>query len=517
MSDLTSLAFDVDDGTLKRLLRAAASKLESDVLPGYLKNQRWYAGKSASITNIKIDDVITFPAPEYALCVVSVEASGLAKARYLLPLTIMRSCPEEAAVLLAPLEGSTGYLVDAFCDLRFPEAVAETIFAPRERQRDIDGKLSVYVSDAGRKAPSQPSAARSLGVEQSNTSVRLGDRILKGLRKLEAGIHPEFEVSRFLGQQGFPNTPELYGAVEYRGHGSDPATIFLLQSFIPSEGDGWAYACQRLEIIGNNNEKTKDATRELLHLAENLGKRTAELHYALAAGDKDDAFRPEPLDENYLNGWRTALAAEIETTCTVLERAASLDESTRKLAISLPNRAKQLKNDLGRLIPEIVPAKRTRIHGDFHLGQVLVTRSDVFIIDFEGEPLRSLNERRAKHVALRDVAGMLRSFDYAGASAMRATEAGKRAIQDLVRKMSESFLAAYANAISGCEIFPEKREVANALLRTCLLEKALYEVRYELANRPSWAGIPLASLDALLTEMPGPLFERERLESSPSP
>src|SRR3954471_9227633 len=106
MSDLTSLAFDVDDGTLKRLLRAAASKLESDVLRGYLQNQRWYAGKSASITNVKIDDVITFPAPEYALCVVSVEASGLAKARYLLPLTIMRSCPEEAAALLAPFEGS---------------------------------------------------------------------------------------------------------------------------------------------------------------------------------------------------------------------------------------------------------------------------------------------------------------------------------------------------------------------------------------------------------------------------
>ena len=323
--------------------------------------------------------------------------------------------------------------------------------------------------------------------EQSNTSIRVGDgAIFKLLRKVERGMHPELEMARYLTDRAhFPATPALLGWID-----SGDTTLAILQAYVPNDGDGWTWLTERLRA---------DPAAAGLGWLERLGERTGELHVALAADTADPAFAPETISTADWQGWKAAVLSMGERLARDLQDcAAALDADARTAADEYCARVATLDAALSGLLPAADlrkpgggALKKTRHHGDYHLGQVLVAQDDAVIVDFEGEPLRPLAERRAKHCALRDVAGMLRSFHYAAAIAGVSDDGW-------VDAATERYLRGYfrrAQSSCGC---PPGRDAALRLVRFFSLEKALYEVRYELANRPAWVAIPLDAVNRLL-------------------
>jgi predicted trehalose synthase len=321
--------------------------------------------------------------------------------------------------------------------------------------------------------------------EQSNTSIRIGDgTILKVIRKLEEGIHPELEVGRFLtGKAGFTATPALLGWVELDSRkGRDPVTLSVLQAFVANEGDGWSWILERLSRVAAPNGDGAKASEEAVNWLRRLGQRTAEMHAAFGITTDDPAFRPEPAEPR-------------------------LKPETLDLAKALLARRDALMERLQAALADAPAFAKTRHHGDYHLGQVLVTDGDAVIVDFEGEPLRPLAERRAKHAALRDVAGMLRSIAYAVAAAGRAlaqalpptdVEAACRRLREWEQTAAPVYLDAYLDAARGAAGCPSERAETERVVNFFMLEKALYEVAYELANRPNWLAIPLRGVLTLL-------------------
>jgi len=414
-----------------------------------------------------------------------------------------------ASAVLAEVEhdASRGVLVDAFADDRFIRMLLARLGADDgDGARTISGlafRRSGLLSGVERERAATSDIERSTG-EQSNTSVRVGGVMLKGFRRLEPGIHPELEIGRFLTEvAGFRNAPALLGSVELVGPMEEgPTALCVLQALIPNQGDGWAYVTERMEIVRNEHGDPGRTEQQLIALAHRLGQRTAELHRAFGVDTDDMAFASEPFQPDHLIDWAQAICSSAGIIFDTLNQARSrLNYASQQAADRLLRRRQELLAQIGDLMPAKVDVKRTRVHGDYHLGQVLVADDDVFIIDFEGEPMRPLAERRGKHLPLRDVAGMLRSFQYAAASAARAIRAEDDPVARLeacAGRMSATFLDAYAQAIRGCPSFPADLGQATDLLRLFLIEKALYEIGYELAHRPDWADIPLAAVLAIV-------------------
>jgi maltose alpha-D-glucosyltransferase/alpha-amylase len=381
-----------------------------------------------------------------------------------------------------------------------------------------------------------------LKAEQSNTSIRFGDRlILKLFRKLEAGINPDLEIGRFLTEQtDFRHTPRVAGALEIRGRGHEPVTLGVLQEFIPNEGDAWRYTLDSLgrffdRVAMSWGQTAAAATaggvvpaEPLTALAERelgaddferigtyvptvrlLAERTAELHIALASGRGKD-FAPEPFSELYQRSLYDSMRSLTKKNLRLLRsRLAACPEAERPAAEWVLAAEERILDRFHRLTSRKLAAERTRVHGDYHLGQVLYTGRDFVILDFEGEPARSLSERRLKRSPMRDVAGMLRSFQYAAyvalfeevASGVSSAEAGP-ALESWAlyweRWVSAAFLQAYLNRVRGAEFLPASAEEREILLDTFLLEKAIYELGYELNNRPDWVRIPLQGIRQIL-------------------
>ena len=489
-------------------------ELMTDVLPGYLMERRWYAAKDSGIPTVGVANAISLAldssgSDDAVILILDVTPERQPPRKYLLPVSILWDGEASASAILAEAQygSSHGVLVDAFADDRFVRMLLARIGKDADTEpRSIPGL--VFRRSALFNTIEQELAATSdierTSAEQSNTSVRIGGMMLKGLRRLEPGIHPELEIGRFLTEMaGFRNAPALLGSVELVGPtGSVPTALCVLQALIPNQGDGWQYVIELLKIITNDHGDSATAEQRLFSLAQCLGKRTAELHHAFALDSEDVAFAPEPFQPNHLGDWTRDIRSSAGVILDALIQAGPrLDHAAQRLADRLLCRRQDLLMQIDALMPAKVDAKRTRIHGDYHLGQVLIARDDVFIIDFEGEPMRPLTERRGKHLPLRDVAGMLRSFQYAAASVMRGVPADEDAVarlQACAGRMSTGFLETYAKAIRGCPSFPAGLAQATDLLRLFVIEKALYEIGYELANRPDWAGIPLAGVLAIV-------------------
>jgi trehalose synthase-fused probable maltokinase len=352
---------------------------------------------------------------------------------------------------------------------------------------------------------------RRCSTEQSNTSIRIGEgAILKVIRKLEEGPHPELEVGRFLSEAGrFEGIPALLGWTELEhAIGGCRATLSVLQAYVPNQGDGWAWVLERLgRAAESGNERCLD---EVMSWVRRLGVRTAQMHRTLAAPTDDPAFRPEPAERDDFHRWSEAAQGMARRALQGLaETHDRLDLQARHLAGAVLARIDLLTERLNALRIGDPAFAKTRHHGDYHLGQVLVADDDAIIVDFEGEPMRPLSERRAKHAPLRDVAGMLRSFAYAAAAAHRSlvarpTIAVCEAAQDRLATWesvaSRIFLDTYLDAARGSSGVPAERVEAERVVRFFMLEKALYEVVYELANRPDWVAIPLRGVLALLDD-----------------
>jgi maltose alpha-D-glucosyltransferase / alpha-amylase len=358
--------------------------------------------------------------------------------------------------------------------------------------------------------PAAPLTISQTAGQSSNTTVRVGEMFfLKFYRRLQSGINPEVEIGRYLTEViRFPNIVPVAGTAEYRNTDGTPVTLALLQAFVMNQGDGWDYTVNYLtrflEDRRSDAAVAEDVHGAYLELVKTLATRTAELHRALSTPTSDEAFSPEPITEQDLAAWRLSVRADAEKTLEMLaQRALELPAAVIPEADSLLSRREILLKRIDTSLPGPLRGLKTRHHGDYHLGQVLLKRNDFIIVDFEGEPGRPLAERRIKHSPLRDVAGMLRSFTYARATGMQrctVQSAEDRSRWDALLDKWESdvkttFIDTYDAIARPAGLYRSMEEV-KPLLTLFEVEKALYETRYELGNRPDWTTIPLHSLIA---------------------
>jgi maltose alpha-D-glucosyltransferase / alpha-amylase len=364
----------------------------------------------------------------------------------------------------------------------------------------------------------EPERVRAVETEQSNSTALVDtDYVVKVYRKLEAGINPEIEMSRFLTEDAeFANTPALLGSCELV-EGEQHSAIGVVHAFVQNQGDGWTVTSgyldrfvdeQRLLATGEQPSKSEQLP-PYLRLISQTGRRLAEMHLALASRDDIVDFAPDPVQPEDVMAWRREIRARAER---ILESFTRHRESVRGVDLPLVDQLLTLKDRvelrLSALMPTNVVAQKIRHHGDFHLGQMLIAKDDVFIIDFEGEPRRSFAERRRKVPVARDVAGLIRSLDYSVMAALGRTqeagadEAGRLGMAlELWRDRSiAAFLAAYRETINGSPVWPADQVAADKLLKFFLLEKVLYEVEYELAYRPTWLRVPLKGTIQVLLE-----------------
>jgi maltose alpha-D-glucosyltransferase/alpha-amylase len=339
--------------------------------------------------------------------------------------------------------------------------------------------------------------------------------MLKVYRRLQEGIHPEVEIGRFLTEvAGFASTPPFLGAIEHVAADHSPTALAAAFGFVANQGDGWRWTLDHLDRALEELRHTPEADRppveerhELyLAVARLLGRRTAEMHRALAVDTDDPAFAREPVEQADLGAWLEEARAQIDAGFAVLEQLRGKAGESLLPDIEAALEARPQVEAALATLEEVPPGlMKTRLHGDYHLGQVLVAKGDIMIIDFEGEPARPLGERRTKGTPLKDVAGMLRSFDYAAwAGVLRFAESDPGAVDQLMapalawRDLAcAAFMEEYRTAIDGCPSWPGDPDAAQSLLRLFVLQKLLYEVGYEAANRPSWLRIPLRGIREL--------------------
>jgi maltose alpha-D-glucosyltransferase/alpha-amylase len=397
--------------------------------------------------------------------------------------------------------------------------------------RGVPGKVFEEI----RGSAETPLPVRRSTAEQSNTSIMYGDRfILKLFRRLEPGLNPDAEIGRHLTEKTtFDRIPPFAGSIELEptADEAEPTILTMLQGLVANEGDGWKWTIEELDRyfetsaplpfpenlsaepadpLGLSEHSDSPAAREHLGIyldaAATLGRRTAELHLALAAPSDDPAFAPEPLTTQ---NFQTLLFDFHEHASRVLdvlrERMPFLPDEVIEIAATVLSRRRRILDYFGTLKSASFRSQRIRIHGDYHLGQVLRVKTDFVILDFEGEPARPLEYRRSKQCPIKDVAGMLRSFSYAAYASLINYSA--RHSEDLThlepwaqlweRSAAAAFLRAYRETAQGAEFLPADTSEFHKLLDLFLLDKALYEVRYELNARPAWVRIPLMGIMSL--------------------
>jgi maltose alpha-D-glucosyltransferase / alpha-amylase len=501
----------------------AHKTLQERVLLDYCGARRWFAAKDERIAGIEFTTLAELPVDRTtALFAVADVALGDGKEhqRYAVPLSVtLEEGPDDHLAALSPYTlarvrraARVGLLHDAMADDAFVRAVIAFVQANRQFECPGGGHL---VFAATRAFPPNVDIA-SLPIhrsthEQSNTSVRLGDAmVLKLFRRLQAGVHPEIEIGTYLTEvAGYKNSPPVLGSLLHVDAAGAPTGLAILSAFVANQGDGWTVTLEYLrrffeaadllaaEALGEANERHN----MFLVRIEGLGRRVAELHRAFATPTENPAFAPEAVTSRDLAAWRDSIIRQARLAIAALERLQpQLGGTDRELAQTFRKNRSALLARIRAAVPSSADLVKTRCHGDLHLGQVMAASDDFFIVDFEGEPSRPLEERRQKQIPLRDVAGMLRSFDYAAASALQdraAIRPESGAVlrpwsDDWRRRVKQAFFAGYREAIGDCPSFPRDEGLVRQLLDLFMLEKSLYEICYEAANRPAWIHIPLA-------------------------
>jgi maltose alpha-D-glucosyltransferase / alpha-amylase len=486
--------------------------LEDELLPAYVPARRWFQGKDAEFKQVRVARTAHLPgSSDQFLAEIEVETSA-GSARYQLPLGIAwedeTSGPFAHNLALARVRRGrrVGLLTDAFATPEFARAMLEGLQACSE-MRAGEGSLH-FRCEPGFDIPLD-AELEWLAAEQSNSSLRVGaDAVLKLLRRTEPGIHPETEMTRELARRGYANAAPLLGEVVWNDAEGVPHTVVVVQGFIQNQGDGWSWTLGYLgRVLDEHTLETHgdepDVEPELeayRGFAQVLGRRLAAMHAVLAQPSDDPAFAPEPADQAHVVEWSGRVSAQLAVALDLLE--SRLDSLPRREPIeALLASREALAERIGDLAQAGQGQLRTRIHGDLHLGQVLVTGGDVVIIDFEGEPAKTMDARRAKDSRWRDVAGVMRSFAYAAAVATAGgqaarSEAGAERAREAMRRFiqfaDKAFLEGYAE---------EGLEADTGLLPLFLLEKAAYEVAYEAANRPEWLHVPAYGLAAIAQHM----------------
>jgi trehalose synthase-fused probable maltokinase len=468
--------------------------------PAWLPRQRWFGGKARRIEAVAVDDVLWLEGALAALVILEVRyaADGAAPApaaeRYALVPAFRGS--DAAGAIIGRMPERSWTIVDAPGDPAALGALLAGLAGPAPIRGTHGGRL-VHADATARTrrllGTGVPPATPLTG-EQSNTSVRVGDsHVFKLFRRLEDGRHPQLEIARRLAAQGFAATPPLDGSLVYERDGLARA-IGTLEGWVDNAGDGWRYVVARLGKAAPGSPEAAALGADL----GVLGTVTAEFHLALAADTDQPAFAPQPVTAADWQRWRDDLEAQAARTFELIAaRHADWPERGATLARTVLSARERIGDAVRRAEAGDAGAfHRIRIHGDYHLGQVLKAAGGYAVIDFEGEPSKPLAERCRRHCALKDVAGMLRSFDYAAAAAMPA-DADRAAATAWMRA---AFLEAYRlRARAGSATFlPAGQAATDALTALFETEKALYEVEYEANNRPDWVHIPLSAVAHLL-------------------
>ena len=533
------------------ILETQASRQLEIQLQDYIPPRRWFGGKTRIIRNVRINEAITVPTKgaKSFLLFVDIDYVQDDPDRYLLPLAFATG--EEAATLqlerphliIARLRlldtGTEGFIYDASGSRAFALALLETM-GRRRVLKGVNGEVKGFPLDAFRhihcdeSQPLEPLLGRA---EQSNSAILFGDKfILKTFRRLESGINPDLEINRFLARNDFPHAPPMAGGLIYRGTDGRETSLAILSGFAANCRDGWEFTLDSLsryyERVGSLPEESRPAPKiegtpldaieaELpvlvperlgtyVEAARLLGERTAAMHLCLASDKDDRDFAPEPFNPFYQRSlFQSMRNMAVQSLGLLRGKLRMVPDADRAEAEKVAGLQPEILKRLRMVADSRITGMRLRVHGDYHLGQVLHTGKDFLIIDFEGEPARSLSERRFKRTPVTDVAGMLRSFDYAAHAALfRQAERGGITAETMkwiepwarfwTHWTSVIFLKAYLDSARQGGFLPETNQELKILLEANLMNKALYELGYELNNRPAWLRIPLQGILQLM-------------------
>src|ERR1700754_1130389 len=491
--------------------------IERQVLPGYLAVRRWFASKDRGVESVKILYAVPWPDRSDDLVFTEVEATLAdgGKERYTLPVGIVweDEVPTARQQQLALARVRRGRRVGLLADAFSLDAFASGLLLGLRNGIELPahgGTVRFETTDVFAGVSFDADVQnRWLTAEQSNSSMIVHDAgVVKLFRRIAPGINPVVEMGRFLTENGYANTAPLLGEVVRVGEQGERTTLAVLQGFLRNQGDAWRWTLDFLRRSydeyshSDDEERRSEIEAGYDAFATAVGTRLAELHALLAKPSDLPAFAPESATDSVVDGWRESVRAQVGRALMSVDSTADLPESLAADVEALRGLAGAL-NERIRVLGKAGPgALTTRTHGDFHLGQILVVQDDAYIIDFEGEPARPLEERRGKSTPLRDVAGFLRSLDYAAAMARRG-EDGLAPVEDegfsnyLARfraRSSRAFLEAYRAVLDAAPTRWIDAEALGPLLELFVIEKAAYEVGYEAANRPGWLDVPLRGL-----------------------
>jgi maltose alpha-D-glucosyltransferase/alpha-amylase len=499
---------------------------ERDVLPEYLARTRWYPERSAREIRPTVTTAIPFcnigdNKPWLAFFEATTERG--ATTRYVLPMRIEwvrfdreRYNPHAfAAVRQGAREGT---LLDVAADEIFIALLLRNLreaLTVEENGLRLEFRPTSGLSDKPIKPPEH---IRAVETEQTNSTALVDNEyVVKIYRKLESGINPEIEIGRFLTEvAGFANTPTLLGSVELV-EGDKTSAVAIIQAFVANQGDAWTVTSayldrfveeQRLLAASEHPGESEEQVPYLRYMSQ-TGRRVAEMHLALASSNEFADFKPEPTRPKDVQLWIEDVIARAERVFDTLKRRRdTVKEADRQLIDQTLAHRATLRDRLSVLLPRTVDCLNIRHHGDFHLGQMLIVKDDIFIIDFEGEPRRTLAERRRKAPAARDVAGLIRSIGYSATAALERAlrvapdEHGKlgAALVEWRDRAAAAFLAAYREIMTNQRLWPADPLAAEQMLNFFLLEKVFYEIEYELAHRPDWLRVPLTGMLRILSQ-----------------
>ncbi len=543
-------AISVEEGWETVFKDEARDSLENEVLPLYVNGCRWFAGKSREIRFVRIVETIVLKEHTYVsyLLLVAVLYTTEPHDYYLLPVSFTSGDKAEGIVIenpnavIAHLKTNTaeGIIYDSVLDEEFRKILL-TMIVKRHRIIGQQGNLVAYTGKALKKYPYDEimlEKSQVLKADQSNTAFLYGKSFfLKLYRRLDEGINPDVEIGRHLTEKvQHPNVPPFLGAIQYVRKGGEPTVVGMLQACVPHQGDGWSFsldwagrffgrvAARKNEIqeipkipsslLETVSQETPLLIKELigglyLEMIAILGKRTAELHTRLASDGENKGFTPEPFSVLYQRSIYQSMQALTKKNFAILRKnVINLPDNQKVPAQEILGREKEVLEHFKILFKRKISVIKTRIHGDFHLGQTLYTGNDFMIIDFEGEPAKTLSERRLKRSPLRDVASMIRSFHYVAHTSIlkqgtiRAEDAPTLDpwVELWYKYTSGTFLKSYLDTAKDALFVPTEKVELDILLKAFILEKAVYELGYELNNRPEWILIPLKGIKYLLEE-----------------
>jgi len=535
------------------LLKREIQPLLATVLLRHMRQKRWFGGKARQPRAASIRDFISIPfdGSSAQFIFLDIEYTEDDPETYLIPITFVSGeranqiANESPQSVMARVESrrrgekGEGIIFDALIEGGFTATLLEAI-ARRRHWKGQEGRMAAFPTRVFQKlrGPTTETLSQSaMKTEQTNTSIIYGDRLmLKLFRRMEEGTSPELEIGRFLTEKvAFPNAPPVAGAIEYHSRLiPEPVTLAILHGYVPNEGDAWRYTLDELGFFFDRvlahpeveappliegslldimemsiPTSAEETIGPYLVSAQHLAQRTAELHLMLASASVDPRFTPEPFSLAYQRSLFHSMRSYTNRVLRLLQqRLSKLPDDAIPIAKAILDKESTIIQHFREITRQNIGGMRIRCHGDYHLGQVLYTGDDFVIIDFEGEPARYLTERRIKRSPLRDVAGMIRSFHYATYAALRSRASTVLRPEDIpileewskvwYLWVSVAFLKAYLELVSDLPILPASREGKKTLLNAYLMEKALYEINYELNNRPDWVNLPLQGVLQIL-------------------